>query len=336
MRGFILRRLSLMAAVLFGLIVLVFVMSQVIPGDPARTAAGRNATAEQVEKVSHQLGLDQPLPMQFLSYFGRLFHGDLGTSMFTHRPIADDLMSVFPSSVELVVLAMIINILIALPLGVLSAVYRGSWIDGVTRLAATLGAAVPVFWLGLMIQQMLGAKLGWFPLIGQTSFGVEVPHRTGLLTVDALLAGDLHAFADIFGHLLLPAVTLAAAFIAVVARTTRSTMLGVLEQDYMVLARAKGVRGLRLMIGHGLRNAMVPSSTIIGMQLGWMLGSTVLVESIFGRTGIGSYAVTAVLQSDVYAVIAVVLLIGVVFVLVNFLVDLLHLWLDPRLRTASA
>ncbi len=333
---FMVQRLGLMVLVMFGLVVLVFLMGQVIPGDPARTAAGRNATAEQVAQARERLGLDEPLVVQFGRHLGRLAQGDLGTSLFTSRPIAADLADVLPASIELVLAAMLVNLLVAVPLGILAAARRGRATDLAARLIVIFGAAVPVFWLGLMLQYLFAAQWSVFPLTGQLSFGLQVPERTGMVTVDALLAGDLVAFADALAHLILPAVTLAAPFIAVVARTLRSTMIGVLDRDYVTLARAKGASEWRVLIRHGLRNALVPSSTIIGMQLGWMLSSTVLVESIFGRPGIGAYAINAVLQSDLFAVIAVVLVIGAAFIIANFLVDLVHLWLDPQLRRAGA
>ncbi|MEU5884389.1 ABC transporter permease [Spirillospora sp. NPDC047279] len=332
MARFLLRRLVTSVVVLFGLGVVTFLMTQVLPGDPARAAAGRNATAEQVAAAASRLGLDRPLWDQFAAYFGRLFQGDLGTSVVTRRPVLDDIAQALPSSVELVLAAMLINVAIAVPLGVYAAHRRGRFADVAARVIVLLGAAVPVFWLGLVLQLVFADRLGMLPLTGQLGFGREVPEITGMTSVDALLSGDLPAFGDAVSHLVLPALTLAAAFIAVVARTVRSSMITVLDSDYVTLARATGASERRVVIRHGLRNALVPVSTIIGMQLGWMLGSTVLVESVFGRTGIGAYAVTAVLQNDLYAVIGTVLVIGVVFVLVNIVVDLVQLWLNPRLR----
>ncbi|MGW9350609.1 peptide/nickel transport system permease protein [Nocardiopsis flavescens] len=332
MLSFIAQRLGMMVLVLAGLITVTFLMTQVLPGDPARAAAGRNATAEQVEGARERLGLDRPVPEQYVSYLGRVAQGDLGTSVFTQRPVSDDIGRVLPSSVELVGAAMLINIAVALPLGVVSAYRRGRAADLAARLVALLGAAVPVFWLGLILQAFLSARWGLFPLTGHLGFGASVPAVTGMTTVDALLAGDLAAFGDALHHLALPAVTLAASYIAVVTRTLRSTMIGALDADYITLARSTGASEWRVVLSHGLRNALVPTSTILGMQLGWMLGSTVLVESIFGRVGVGAYSVTAVLQNDLYAVIGAVLVIGVVFILANFVVDLLQLWLNPRLR----
>lgn len=336
MTRFILRRLGLMVIVFAGLVVVAFLLTHVLPGDPAQAAAGRNASAAQVAAVRARLGLNDPLIVQFGRYVRGLAHGDLGTSVFTHRPVLSDISQVLPSSIELVLAAMLINVVVAVPLGVLSAYRQGRLSDIAARLVVVLGAAVPVFWLALILQLVFADQLKIMPLSGQLGFGYSVPHRTGMVTLDALLAGQPAAFLDAVDHLILPALTLAAAFIAVVTRTVRSSMLGVLEADYITLARATGASEWRVVIRHGLRNALLPTTTILGMQLGWMLGATVLVESTFNRTGIGAYMVTAVLQDDLYAVIGSILVIGVVFILANFLVDLLQLWLNPRLREGTS
>lgn len=332
MLRYLLRRVGLLAVVFAGLVVVAFMMSVILPGDPARAAAGRNATAEQVAQARHRLGLDRPFYVQFGHYVSRLVHGDLGTSVFTHRAVLDDIRQVLPSSIELVIASMIINVVIAVPLGVWAAYRRGRAGDIVARLFVLVGAAMPAFWLGLLLQLIFADRLHVLPLSGQLSFGVDVTSHTGLVTLDALLEGRFAAWWDAVQHLVLPAITLSASFIAVVARTVRSSMITALDADYVVLARATGASEWRVVIRHGLRNALVPASTILGMQLGWMLGATVLVESTFNRTGLGAYMVTAVLQNDLYAVIGSVLTIGVVFLLANFVVDLVQLWLNPRLR----
>jgi ABC-type dipeptide/oligopeptide/nickel transport system permease component len=336
MLRYVVRRMILMVIVLLALTLVTFLMVQVIPGDPALTAAGRTATPEQVEEARIRLGLDKPLYVQYASYMGRLFQGDLGRSVFTHRPIIDDLLAVLPSSFELVLAAMLVNTAIAIPLGTLAAYYRGGAPDAVARLIVMLGVAVPVFWLGLLLQIVLGSQLGWFPISGQVRFGVDTGERiTGMLLVDTLIQGRWEAFGSAVHHIVLPAIALAAAHIAVITRTIRSTMITALNQDFVTLARAKGMSEWRVVLRHALPNAIVPSVTILGMQVGWMLGYTVLVENIFGRAGIGSYAVTSVLQADLLAVIAVVLIIGVVFVVMNFLVDLAQMGLNPRLRQSA-
>ena len=315
-----------------GLVVVAFLMTDILPGDPARQAAGRNATAEQVAAVRASLGLDRPLLERFFEYAGRVLHGNLGQSVFTHRSVLSDIGQVLPSSLELVIAAMVINIVIAVPLGVAAAYRRGRLTDIAARLVVLTGAAVPSFWLALILQLVFSDKLKILPLSGQLGFGIEVPKKTGIITLDALLAGDWSAFTDALQHLVLPAASLSAAFIAVVARTVRSSMITALDADYITLARATGASEWRIVIRHALRNAFVPSSTILGMQLGWMLGATVLIESTFNRVGIGAYMVTAVLQDDLYAVAGSVLVIGMIVVLANFAVDLVQLWLNPRLR----
>lgn len=335
MTRYILRRLLLTVVVLWGLATLVFALVQLIPGDAARTAAGRLASPEQVEAVRVQLGFDQSLIVQYGRFLGRIVTGDLGTSVFTAQPILSDLGEVAPSSLELVLAAMVVNLLVAVPLGILAAAQRGRLGDLVARIIAILGNAVPVFWLGLVAQFLIGAQWGLLPISGQLSREYRVPTVTGARTVDTLLAGDPAAFGDAVAHLILPAVVLAAPFIAVVARTLRSTMIGVLDTDAITVVRAKGASPTRIILRHGLRNALIPTTTIVGLQLGWMLGSTVLIEGIFGRQGIGAYATTAVVQTDTFAVIGVVLVVGVVFCLASLAVDLFQLWLNPRLRTAG-
>jgi peptide/nickel transport system permease protein len=335
MRALALKRIGLAVVVLLVLAAITFLMAQVIPGDPARTAAGQNATPDAIARARTQLGLDKPLPAQFVDYLGRLLRGDLGTSAFTHRPIADDLADAIPPSVELVIAAMIINLLVAVPFGVAGAVRRGSWVDGVTRVLVVLGSALPVFWVALLLQLVFAVKLGWLPITGQFGDDVDPGSRiTGLVVLDSLLQGRFAAAWSGITHLVLPAVSLALSFMAIIARTVRSSMLGALERDYVTLARAKGLSEARVITRHALRNAMLPATTIVGMQFGWMLGSTVLVGTIYGRPGLGAYAVTAVLQSDLLAVVGVVLVVGAFFVVANLLVDLLYVRLNPRLRTA--
>lgn len=329
---YLLQRLSLSLVVFVGLLVMAFAMVQILPGDPARAAAGRNATAAQVEAAREVLGLDRSLGEQFLAFVARTLRGDLGTSVFTHRPVLDDIAQVLPSSLELVVAAMLVNVLVAVPIGVLAAYRRGKAADAAARLVALLGAALPVFWLGLLLQLLFSVNLGVLPLFGQLDFGMSVTPITGATTIDALIAGDLAALGSAIVHLILPALTLSASFIAVIARTVRSSMITALDSDFVTLARATGASELRVVVRHGLRNALIPMSTILGMQLGWMLGATVLVESTFNRTGIGAYMVNAVLQNDLYAVIGSILVIGVVFVITNLVVDLAQLGINPRLR----
>lgn len=333
---FVLQRIAMVPFVLWLVATLVFFMIKLIPGDPARVAAGRNATLEQVQAMQEKLGLNKPLAEQYFTFLNQTIQGDLGTSIFTFRPVIADLGQVLPSSFELVFAAMLINIALAIPLGVITAVIRGTRTDFSIRIVTLVGATVPVFWLGLVLQYLLGAQMKVFPISGQKPSGAQIERITGMTTVDALISGDFLLFLGTLHYIALPAFVLSISFIAVSARTLRSGMINVLDSDYILLARAKGLSRLRMISKHALRNAILPTFTILGMQVGWMLGSTVLVESIFGRQGIGSYATTAVLQKDIFAVIAVVLVMGIVVTVLNLMVDIGHKLIDPRLRIDGA
>ena len=329
------KRLALALLTLCGLATIVFLMIKAIPGDEARVAAGGGAPPEAVEQVRHRLGLDSSVGAQYLRYLGRLVHGDLGTSTSTFRPISQDLLTLLPATVELVFAAMAINLVVGVTFGVLAAAWRDRGPDILSRLSAVLWGGMPIFWVGVMLHYLLGTKLGLFPSTGQLSFGVEVTRRTGAVTLDALVDGDLPAYLDALQHLVLPAAILAAPFCAVTMRTVRSAMLSQLEQEYISVVVAKGASRARVMVRHALRNALVPFLTMLGLQFGWMIGGTVLVENIFTRQGIGSYIVDAVTKKDSFAVLGGVLFIGAVVILASLAVDLLQLILDPRVRAAQ-
>jgi ABC-type dipeptide/oligopeptide/nickel transport system permease component len=330
------RRLGWTVLVLLGLSFVTFVILHVLPGDPARTAAGPNATAAQIAVQQRRLGLNQPLLTQYVHYLGNILRGRFGTSIVTHQPISHDLSRALPASIELVLAALFLNVIVAIPLGALAAVRKNTWVDALNRTGVITLGAIPIFWLGLILQLLIGGRLHLLPLSGEVALNLDTGHRiTGLLTVDTFLEGHWAACWSSITHLILPAVTLAASFVPVVARTVRSSMVAVMDQEYITMARAKGASELRVVIRHGLKNALVPSVTIIGMQAGWMLSSTVLVETIYGLPGIGAYAVNAVIQSDLPAVVAVVLVIGTVFVAVNAFVDILYVILNPQVRAEA-
>ncbi|ROO85254.1 peptide/nickel transport system permease protein [Actinocorallia herbida] len=329
---YLLQRLGLAALSVWGLATLVFFMIKAIPGDEAQSAAGITATPEQVEAVRERLGLDRPLLGQYLAYLGRLLHGDLGSSIFTFRPVTADLGTALPATVELVATALVLLVTLSIPIGVLAAAYERRKADAAIRLGAIAGGALPLFWLGLILQHVLGARWGLLPISGTHSLGVDVPRVTGLTTLDALLAGDLFAWWDAVQHLVLPAATLSVPFVAFAVRLVRSSMITALDADHVVMARAKGTPPWRVMTRHGLRTCIGPVVTLFGMQAGWMVGAAVLVEGVFGRPGVGAYLTEAVQQKDTFAVLGVVLFTGVTITLVNLLVDLLHLVSDPRVR----
>jgi peptide/nickel transport system permease protein len=332
---FVARRLGLTLLTLWSLASLVFLMIKAIPGDEAQVAAGPDASLAQVEAVRVRLGLDAPLVVQYLRFIWRLLHGDLGASITTFQPVAADLARVLPSTIELVLIAMPINLAVSIPVATLAAAQRGGLFDGLSRIAAVLAGGLPVFWLALILQHLLGSVWRVLPISGQHSFGFSAPARTGLPTVDALLARDLPTFADAVTHVILPASVLAVLFITQIFRALRTSILGILQGEFIVTVRAKGASSARVLIRHALPNALNPVLLLAGTQLGVMIGMAVLVETVFARPGVGSYLANAVAQKDTYAVLGAVLFVGVVVSLVNLVVDILQLMLDPRIRAAQ-
>ena len=327
------QRLAFSVLSLFVLVFITFLLSHVVPGDPAILAAGPNAGDEKIAAVREALGLDRPFLVQFVIYIGNLVRGDFGTSWFTHQPIFQDLLRELPPSLELVVLAMLINLAISLPVGLITARYNGTRLDDIVRLIAIAGAGLPIFWTAILLQQNLAAELHLFPIAGRLSFEYrDFTGATGSHVIDSLVAGRFDIFADALSHLFLPAIALSLLFTAVGVRITRTAMISEFRKDYVTLARAKGAGEGRIMFRHVFPNGATASLTVVGMQFGWMLGATVLVEEIFGRPGVGRYAVKAVTQSDTNAVVAVVLVVGLVFLIANLTIDILLYVLSPRKR----
>lgn len=313
------------------LLFITFLLSHVVAGDPAVVAAGPNAGAAKIALLREQMGLDKPLLTQFAIYCGQILHGDLGTSWFTRQPIASDVLRELPPSLELVFVAMAINLAISLPLGLLTARHAGSRFDDLVRLGVMAGAGLPVFWVAIILQQVVAGRWQLLPTAGRVSFANrDFQGATGFYLFDSLAAGNMNVFLDTLSHLVLPAFALSLLFTAVGVRITRTAMIGEFRKDYVTLARAKGASEARIMARHVFHNGATPALTVFGMQFGWMLGATVLVEEIFGRPGIGRYAVKAVTQSDIHAVVAVVFVVGVVFLLANLLVDIALYVLSPR------
>ncbi|WP_226782832.1 ABC transporter permease [Oceaniglobus trochenteri] len=331
--AYILQRVAFSALSLFVLVFITFLLSHVVPGDPAIAAAGPNAGAEKIAALRTEMGLDEPFVTQFLIYCGNILQGDLGTSWFTHQPILDDLLRELPPSLELVVIAMVINLAISLPVGLLTARYNGTTFDDIVRLFAMAGAGLPIFWTAILLQQSFAADWQLFPVAGRIGFEYRAFEGiTGFYLLDSILRGRPDVFFDVLSHLILPAFALSLLFTAVGVRITRTSMIGEFRKDYVTLARAKGAGEGRIMFRHVFPNGATPSLTVFGMQFGWMLGATVLVEEIFGRPGIGRYAVKAVTQSDIHGVVAVVFVVGLVFLLANLAVDMTLYALSPRKR----
>ena len=329
-RQFLLRRAVQILPTILGLLVLIFLISRVIPGDPVRLTLGPEATAAQIEAYRAKLGLDQPLPTQFLHYVGGLLRGDFGESIRTYREVRLDLLDFLPATVELVLAALGLAVVIGVPLGVLSAVYRDTWVDNVTRLFAVPGVAMPRFWVGILLQVGLAYQLGLFPIIGRA---VRAPQKlTGLHLLDAVLTGDTAALVDAALHLALPAFTLALPTLAQLARITRASMIDVFRRQYMLVHRGYGIRPGRLVMRYGLRNGLTSVLTLVGMTYGALIENAFLVEVVFSWPGISAYGAGAVLAKDFNAVVGVTLVIGLSFMLANFLVDVGYALVDPRVR----
>jgi len=336
MMRFLLTRLGLTALMLAGLVAITFVISNVAPADPAALAAGPDATRDMVETVRKEYGLDRPLPVQFVRYVGDLAAGNLGRSVATGHTVGEDLARFFPATFELVTVSMTLAVLLGVPLGMLAAVRRNSWLDHVTRVVAVSGIALPAFWAGLLLQLLFAVQLGWLPTSGRLEVGTPPPPAiTNMYLVDSLLAGQLGTFWEALGHAVLPAIVLAFPCLASIIRVNRAEMIEVLGSDYVLAARAHGVSRARVVGVLALRNAMLPTLALIGLRYGWMLGGTVLVETVFDWPGIGLYAVSSAIAADFKPIMGVTLVVGINFMLANLVVDAAYARLDPRLRTAA-
>jgi peptide/nickel transport system permease protein len=328
----VLRRLLSALPNLAGVVVVTFVLTRAIPGDPAAYFAGPAASVEAIEQVRAQLGLDKPLLDQFLAYVASLARGDLGLSLTTGQPVLDELMSRLPASLELVLLALVLACAVALPLGVAAATRPGSWIDQVARLVTTAGVSLPAFFTGLLLAYVFYFLLGWAPSpLGRLDPMYSPPPAvTGLYLVDAALAGDATLWWAAFRQLILPVVTMAIFVTAPIARMTRASMLAVLSSDFVRTARASGLSRHTVLVRYALRNALLPVVTTLGMVFGFMISSSVVIEKVFGWPGVGSYAIDALTASDYAPVQGFVLTMGLLFVLLNLAIDLLYVLIDPR------
>jgi peptide/nickel transport system permease protein len=331
---FIARRMFLLIFMLFGITVLTFFLSRVIPGDPAQTMAGMRASQAQVENTRIRLGLDKPLITQFWIYFRDLLHGDLGTSITNHRPVVDNLKQFFPATVELTLVAFLIAALIGVPLGVVAALYKDSWVDHVSRVGALAGIAFPSFWLGIVLILLFFYRLDWLPAGRRVEVRTMVHYDpiTNLMLVDGLITRNWALFHDALRHIVLPAATLSIGPLARFMRFTRTVMLEELRKPYIVTAYSKGLRSRTVTVQHALRNALIPTVTVMGLAVGSMLSGSVLVETIFSWPGVGQYAYDAVFHLDYPSIIGVTLLTTVCFLLTNLIVDILYAYLDPRIR----
>lgn len=329
---YIIRRLVLLIPVLFGVSLATFVVMHLFTTDPAAMILGQHATAERLEAVRVELGIDKPIYVQFGDYLSHTVQGDLGKSVITKTSITDELMKRFPATIELAIVAIIFASIMGIVLGVISAVKQNSAYDYGTMVVALMGVSMPIFWLGLMMIIVFSVILGWLPASGRIGIGMQPDTITGLYLVDSLLTGNMESFWDTMKHLIMPAVALGSYSTAIIARMTRATMLETIRQDYIRTARAKGLAEKVVIVKHALRNAMIPVVTVIGLQMGSLLGGAVLTETVFSWPGIGAYVVDGIMVSDYPRVQGAVLLVGTIFVLVNLLVDVLYSYLDPRIQ----
>ena len=334
MRGYILRRIAYVLPVLLGVVTVVFLALRLIPGDPAIALAGEKASAEQIEQMREALGLNRPLPVQYVEFVGRLASGDLGRSIRTGGDIRQELIENFAPTIELSIAALLIALAVGLPAGILAALRRRTPIEYGTMIGSLVGISMPVFWIGLMLIYWLGARAEWFPLSGTASAGLDIPARTHFYTIDGLLTGDFAVFGDVLWHLVLPAITLSTITMAIVSRMARSSMLEVLGSDYLVTARAKGLSARMVVLRHALKNALIPVVTVIGLQLGALLSGAVLTETVFGRVGVGRYVLNAITARDYPVVQATVIVVALFVVVISLIVDLVYAILDPRIRYA--
>ena len=322
------------ALTFLGLLAITFFIGRVVPIDPVLSVVGDRATPEVYEAARIEMGLDRPLIVQFLSYVGDVLTGDLGTSVSTGRPVAEDLARVFPATLEMATLGIVIGMLLGVPMGVIAANRQGSWVDQAIRVIGLLGYSVPAFWLGLVGLALFYARLAWVAGPGRIDIFYDglVPPVTGLLTIDSLIAGDTAIFWNAVSHLILPAAILGFFSLAYIARMTRSFMLDQLGQEFITTARVKGVPERRVLWVHAFRPIRVPLITVIGLSYAGLLEGSVMIETVFSWPGIGNYLTTALLNADMNAVLGATLVIGAVFIFINKISDVLYRVLDPRSR----
>jgi len=330
--GYIAKRLFHLTLIMLGVSVLVFLMLRMIPGDPAHLLLGEFATQEDLTRLRTQMGLDRSYPVQYGIYLANILQGDLGHSMRNGEPVATEIGVRLVATLELAVAAMLIASLVGIAAGVISSVRQYSVFDYGSMFVALIGVSMPIFWLGLMLMYLLAVMFPIMPMMGRIGMGSEPEVVTGLMLVDTLLAGEFGNFLDALHHLVLPAFTLATIPMAIVARITRSAMLEVLNKDYVRTARAKGMGETVVILRHALRNAFLPVVTVLGLNLGLLLGGAVLTETIFSWPGLGRYVVDSLMARDYAAVQGCILVFAGLMACINLIVDLVYVVLDPRIR----
>ena len=334
MLRFVVRRLLLLVPILVGLSLLVFVWIRALPGGPAQALLGERATAQSIEEIEEQYGLDEPVYVQYWTYVTTVGQGDFGTSVTTRRPVTDELKQRFPATIELAAVAMIFAVGLGIPLGFIAAKRYGGPVDQASLVVSLLGISIPVFFLAILLKYVFAVKLGWLPTVGRVSATIDLPHPTNFYVLDALWAGDPEALWDVLKHMVLPAIALGSIPLAIIARITRAAVLDVQNEDYVRTARAKGLAPRIVDTRHILRNALLPITTIIGLQVGLLLSGAVLTETVFAWPGMGTWLVDAIEQRNYPVLQGGILFVAVVFVLVNLLVDITYAFINPRIRVS--
>lgn len=336
MARYVAHRLLMMVGILFGVLIITFGLSRILPGSPVEMMLGAKPTQEQIDQARDRLGLDEPLPRQFLIYLNNAVRGDFGTSLRTGQPVTRDIANRASATVELVVISLGLSLLLGVPLGVISAVRQDSWVDHTARAVSIAGVALPAFFIGMLLQMLFYGALDWLPLQARIGAEVLLDHPfetvTGLYLVDTLLDGNWIAFRSAASHLALPVITMTLATIAIVTRNARAMMVDVLGEDYILTSRAYGVPNRIIHYRYALKATLIPVLTVVGLTFGYMLGGSVVVEYVFDWPGLGGYVVGALINNDFPAVMGITLVLATAYLMINLAVDLAYHLVDPRLR----
>jgi ABC-type dipeptide/oligopeptide/nickel transport system permease component len=332
MKWYIIKRLLQIIPVVLGVTLIAFSLIHLAPGDPVRTMLGQHATQQEIDDIRAKYGLDQPLYVQYFIWLSHVLQGDLGRSILSHEQVTTEIASRFPNTIELAIAAMIFAILIGVVAGIISATKQYSVADYTVMGIALFGISMPVFWLGIMLMMIFGVFLGWLPIGGRIDLLLPFTRITGFMVIDSIITGNGTALISVLRHLILPAIALGTIPMAIIARTTRSSMLEILRQDFIRTERAKGLSERKVIYKHAIRNAMVPVVTVIGLNFGLLLSGAILTETVFSWPGVGRLVVDSVYARDYPLVIGCILVFALVFVIVNLITDLLYTYIDPRIR----
>jgi peptide/nickel transport system permease protein len=332
MKWYVIKRLLQIIPVVIGVTLIAFALIHLAPGDPVRTMLGQHATQQEIDDIRGKYGLDQPLYVQYFIWLGDVLHGDLGRSILSHEQVTTEIASRFPNTIELAIAAMIFAIIIGVIAGIISATKQYTVADYSVMGIALFGISMPVFWLGIMLMMIFGVFLGWLPIGGRIDLLLPFNRITGFMVVDSIITGNGAALISVLRHLILPAIALGTIPMAIIARTTRSSMLEVLRQDFIRTERAKGLSERKVIYKHAVRNAMVPVVTVIGLNFGLLLSGAILTETVFSWPGVGRLVIDSVYARDYPLVIGCILVFALVFVIVNLITDLLYTYIDPRIH----